>query len=107
MKTLQNIALILWCGLAGAAMAAEPQMTLDVWPGKAPGETGQIGEEVMQQNKPGEKPFKRVTNVSKPQIEFFPAPKDKNTGVAIIVCPGGGYNYLMMDYEGPDIAVWL
>ena len=37
---------------------------------------------------------------------FRPA-KDKDTGVAIIVAPGGGYNNLAWDHEGEDVATWL
>jgi acetyl esterase/lipase len=48
-----------------------------------------------------------VTNVSKPTLEVLRPAKDKDTGVAFIVCPGGGYKNLMMDYEGEDVARWL
>jgi acetyl esterase/lipase len=36
---------------------------------------------------------------------FWPA-KDKATGAAIIVCPGGGYSHLA-DHEGRPVAEWL
>jgi acetyl esterase/lipase len=89
-----------------AAAAAEPAPQ-PIWPGVAPGEAGRTLEEKWDQNKPGEKPFKRVTNVTKPTITLFRPPADKDTGVAIVVCPGGGYKALMMDYEGEDVARWL
>ena len=85
--------------------AADAPVTIDVWPAKAPGDTGQIGKEVWgQPNKPTSK---RVTNVTKPTLKIFRPEKDKETGVAVIVCPGGGYKALMMDYEGEDVAAWL
>jgi len=93
--------------VAPAAIAAENPPILNVWPGVAPGSPGNIGPEQLQQNKPGEKPFKRATNVTKPTLEVFRPDADKNTGVAVIVCPGGGYRNLMMDYEGEDVAGWL
>lgn len=34
-------------------------------------------------------------------------PKEKNTGAAVVICPGGAYSAEMMDYEGTDIAKWL
>jgi acetyl esterase/lipase len=40
-----------------------------------------------------------VTNVSKPTITIY-SPKGKNTGTAIIVFPGGGYNKLAIELEG-------
>lgn len=36
---------------------------------------------------------------------FFP-PKEKATGAAVIVCPGGGYSHLA-DHEGRPVAEWL
>jgi len=37
---------------------------------------------------------------------FRPA-KDKDTGTAVVVCPGGGYNILAWDLEGTEVATWL
>jgi len=47
-----------------------------------------------------------VTNVSHPTITIF-SPKEKNTGAAVIVFPGGGYNKLAIDLEGSEICKWL
>ena len=33
--------------------------------------------------------------------------KDKNTGAAVVICPGGGYWIEAMDHEGFDMAKWL
>jgi acetyl esterase/lipase len=99
--------------LAAAAAAAEPaDLQGNVWPGRAPGESALPAiEEKWGPDKPSTnpnaKPIKRVTNVTVPTLTVFPAPADKNTGVAVIVCPGGGYKALMMDYEGEDVARWL
>lgn len=52
--------------------------------------------------------FQRITNVSRPTLMFFPAPKKDGTAVpAMIVCPGGAYSYTVMDKEGTEIAAWL
>lgn len=47
----------------------------------------------------------RITNVSVPVLEVYPARDEKSPGV--IVCPGGGYGYVVMDKEGSVIARWL
>lgn len=47
-----------------------------------------------------------VSNVSRPTITIF-SPKEKNTGTAIIVFPGGGYNKLAIKLEGSEICEWL
>ena len=35
------------------------------------------------------------------------SPKGKNTGVGVVVFPGGGYNCLAIDLEGMEICDWL
>jgi acetyl esterase/lipase len=47
-----------------------------------------------------------VSNVSNPTITVY-SPKVKNTGTAVIVFPGGGYNKLAIDLEGSRICEWL
>ena len=47
-----------------------------------------------------------MNNVSKPTITVY-SPKENNTGVAVVVIPGGGYKDLAMDLEGTEICVWL
>jgi acetyl esterase/lipase len=86
---------------------ADKPLVLDVWPGKVPGEKQPIGEEKFLEQKPGEKPVKRLTNVSKPTLTFFRPAKEKDTGAAVVICPGGGYNILAWDLEGEEVAAWL
>jgi acetyl esterase/lipase len=92
---------------ASPGWAADKPLTLDVWPGQPPGEQGTIGEEKVQENKPGEKPVKRITNVTKPTLTVFRPAKDKDTGAAVLIAPGGGYNILAWDLEGEEVAAWL
>lgn len=47
-----------------------------------------------------------VRNVSHPTITVYP-PTGKNTGVAVLVFPGGGYRALAVELEGADICKWL
>lgn len=79
--------------------AEDAPQTLNVWPGKAPGDSSQVGKEDWQ--------GKKVTNVTEPTLTVYRPAKEKNTGVGVIVCPGGGYKVLMMSYEGEDVAQWL
>jgi len=46
------------------------------------------------------------THVSRPTMTVY-APKGHNTGVAVVVFPGGGYQVLAMDLEGAEICDWL
>ena len=47
-----------------------------------------------------------VSNVSNPTITIY-SPKEKNTGAAVIVFPGGGYKKLAVELEGSEICEWL
>lgn len=48
----------------------------------------------------------RLTDVTKPSIRYFPAPATKKPGPAVILCPGGGYSYLVTT-KMESIAKWL
>jgi acetyl esterase/lipase len=53
--------------------------------------------------------FHRITNVSRPTLTLFPAARKAGAAAApaMIVCPGGGYGYTVIDKEGTEIAAWL
>jgi acetyl esterase/lipase len=52
------------------------------------------------------KPWVEIANVSQPTMTVY-SPKGKNTGVAVVVFPGGGYKILAIDLEGTEVADWL
>jgi hypothetical protein len=103
--------------MSGARLgqAADKPLVVDVWPGKAPGEIGNIDDEKFWDKRPdgnplpdvGGKPVKWLTNVSKPTITVYRPAKDKDTGAAMVICPGGGLTYLAWDVEGEEVAAWL
>lgn len=102
-----SIAAFFAIALLGAfAFAGQEPATLDVWPGKAPGERGQIGAEKVEK-KGGPNPVTLVTNVTRPTLAVYKPQADKDTGVAVVICPGGGYAVLAMDLEGEEVAHWL
>src|SRR5271170_5722687 len=106
---MRNLLLLLGGVLAVlTASASEP---LALWPKGAPGEKGDIGVE-RDTTKPGDglvggKQVVRIGNVSTPALTLFQPPPDKDTGAAVVVCPGGGYNILAMDLEGTEVCRWL
>lgn len=100
--TMLSLAALAWCFTA-PSRAEEKPILFKLWPGKVPGETGSIGEEKVA----GQKPSRRVSDVSDPTLSVFLPAKDKNTGVAVVIAPGGGYNLLAWDHEGEDVATWL
>jgi acetyl esterase/lipase len=89
------------------ARTAEKPLVLDVWPGNPPGETKPIGEETIRPAKSPVGPIKIMSNVSKPTLTVFRPAKDKDTGAAVVICPGGAYSILAWDLEGEEVATWL
>jgi acetyl esterase/lipase len=80
-----------------------PSLIIDVWAdGKMPGKGAGEPEAEMPAKGDG---VQRITNTSRPTLALFPA-KKKNAP-AVIVCPGGGYNYVTYNKEGTDAAEWL
>jgi acetyl esterase/lipase len=67
---------------------AQAPDTLILWPGGAPGAMG-------------------TTPLDIPRISVNLPPKDKATGAAVIICPGGGYVTLAADHEGKQVAEWF
>ena len=93
--------------------AAHPQV-IEIWPGKVPDETGNIGGERFRMSPKLERrqvevtePTRMITGVTRPTITIYRPPKDKDTGTAILICPGGGYWDLYWQLEGEEVAVWL
>ena len=54
----------------------------------------------------GGRPWIFVTRVSRPTLTVY-SPRGKNTGAAVVVFPGGGYQVLAIDLEGTEICDWL
>lgn len=102
-----SLSLVVLLSGVSSAPAAEKPVVLDVWPGKPPGETKPIGEETIRERKVDVKTIKIVSNVSKPTLTVYRPAKDKDTGAAVVICPGGGYQALAWDYEGEEVATWL
>jgi acetyl esterase/lipase len=81
------IVLLIAALLACPILAAEPKVEL-LWPDGAPGTLGDRPED-------------------KPTLIIYLPEKEKATGAAVCVCPGGGYGHLAMDHEGDQIAQWF
>jgi acetyl esterase/lipase len=80
-----------------------------LWPGAAPDAQPVPGPET-ERLRTGHliagKPWMAVTNVSRPTMTVY-APKGANTGAAVVVLPGGGFQVLAMDLEGTEVCRWL
>jgi len=88
---------------------------IPIWPGVIPNAQALKGPEVSgtvvdnATGKPklvGGKPWIYVDRVSRPTMTIY-SPVGRNTGAAVVVFPGGGYNVLAIDLEGTEACDWL
>ncbi|GIW87607.1 MAG: beta-xylanase [Isosphaeraceae bacterium] len=76
-------------------VAGQEPESLPLWPAGAPGALG---------NDPGEDPFH---SGDIPTITVWLPARDRATGAAVVICPGGGYGFLATEHEGSEVAAWL
>jgi len=82
-----------------------------IWPNGTPDMKGvsQPAERVEMTKAPdvvAGRPYTAVYDVTSPTMTIFPA-KGTNTGAAMVVFPGGGFQLLAMDLEGTEICDWM
>jgi acetyl esterase/lipase len=83
---------------------------IPIWTGAAPDPQPVAGPEVSKSSGKddliGGKQVVEVDNVSQPTMTVY-SPTGKNTGAAVVVFPGGGYQILAIDLEGTEVCDWL
>jgi acetyl esterase/lipase len=79
-----------------------------IWPATVP--AGRQGPEVETMaagaSSVAGRPWLYVRNVLQPTLTVY-SPKGKNTGAAVVVFPGGGYQIPAIDLEGTEVCDWL
>ncbi|NYF90542.1 alpha/beta hydrolase [Tunturiibacter empetritectus] len=114
-KTLiLSVLAVLTVGRLGAQQAVwEPSSghtQLPIWPKTPPDGRLMTGPEKMEsvggESLVAGKPWLAVERVSQPTMTVY-SPTGKNTGAAVIVFPGGGYEILAIDLEGTEVCDWL
>lgn len=91
--------LLLNC-MALLAQAQEKGIKIPLWPKGAPGFEN-------RRNEPEQAKDWWVKNIHNPSITVFLPPKEKATGAAVIICPGGGHRELVYNAEGVEPAAYL
>ena len=82
-----------------------------IWPGTAPDPQPVAGPEIARTSSGKDgliagRSVVWVSNVTRPTMTVF-SPKGNNTGAAVVVFPGGGYQVLAIDFEGTEVCDWL
>ena len=85
-----------FCVIIGTVLAAS-----------APAQRGATSHEVELLWPEGAPGAKGDASGDKPKLTIYLPSKQKATGAAVVICPGGGYGHLAMDHEGHQIAEWL
>ncbi len=95
--------LLLW-PLAGIAiapvMAQEQPQQIPLWPNGAPGFESRRNEPEIAKDY-------YIRNINNPSITAYLPPKEKATGAAVVICPGGGHRLLVFKAEGDEPARYL
>jgi acetyl esterase/lipase len=100
------------CFLAAQQSVWQPSpghTQVDIWPGPPPDPQPVRGPETMEVDPTfhvAGKTIIGVSNVTRPTLTVYP-PTANNTGAAVVVFPGGGYQMLAIDLEGTEVCDWL
>ena len=87
-----------------ALLAADDPKEIPLWPKGAPGSEGKTEPEVVKTSAGGDR---SVWSIHNPNITPYLPAKEKATGVAVLVCPGGGHRNLAIEHEGYNVAKWF
>jgi acetyl esterase/lipase len=100
--------------LAWPVVGADQPLVFEIWPGKVPDETDNIGAEkslmspqLNRKQVEVTEPTRMISDVTKPTLTIYRPAKEKDTGTAVLICPGGGYWNLYWQLEGEEVAAWL
>lgn len=114
---MKRLTLAIWIvfvvgGLQAQSVEWQPSpghTQIAIWPGTPPDAQPGSGDEQMgtdTKDLVAGRPWVYIEDVSKPTMTVY-SPQGKNTGVAVVVLPGGGYQGLAIDLEGAEVCDWL
>ena len=84
----------------------QPAETIDLWPGGAPGAPARPLVETVQERSIDRLVTDRaVFGISRPRLAVFRP--DRPNGAAVMITPGGGYRWVVVDKEGYEMGRWV
>ena len=96
---------LLFC-VAGICFAAAGE-SVPLWANGAPGSEALRDKKETIAPPSGPHDSVKVSSIHNPSLLVYLPPKEKATGAAMIVAPGGGHRFLSIDTEGTNVAEWL
>jgi len=115
---MKPLMISLWVVFACSVLSAQKPVwqpspghtQIPIWPGATPDPQPVKGPEFAETSGKdflvAGRPAIGVSNVTKPTMTVY-SPTGKNTGAAVVVFPGGGYQTLAIDLEGSEVCDWL
>ena len=100
------VLLALFIGVVPVIAADEPPV-VRLWENGPPGFESRKDEKEIRDRENKETGEYRVTNIHNPYFTVFLPPKERATGAAVIIAPGGGFRELWVKHEGENVAKWL
>jgi acetyl esterase/lipase len=92
------------CLIAITGNISGQSKVINLWNGKIP---GAIRNDKIKQTVDSADNWTKMRLITNPSLDIYPAPADKATGTAVIICPGGAYWGLAIGHEGAEVAKWL
>jgi acetyl esterase/lipase len=90
--------------MSTSLLAAQTPAEIPLWPAGVPGSEGKTAKEAVTTSGSGEL---SVSSIHNPSITPYVPSRDKASGTAILVIPGGGHRMLAITHEGYNVAEWL
>jgi acetyl esterase/lipase len=105
MMDKKHISLVLFLSFLTVSGTYAQTSVMRLWPEGIPGVI--INENYIEKPTMAEGIYTRFEKVTNPELYVFLPPKDRATGTAVLICPGGGYTALSFSKEGYVLASWL
>jgi acetyl esterase/lipase len=93
--------------MSSLCLAVTPGESIPLWANGAPGSEGLRDKKEVITPPSGPHDSVKVSSIHNPSLLVYLPPREKATGAAMIIAPGGAHRFLSIDTEGTNVAEWL
>jgi endo-1,4-beta-xylanase len=105
MKYYKYVLFLVFSVIHICAAQAQHLSAISLWPNGEPGVILEGGEEIVRIYDPTGDHL--ISNVHNPSVIPYIPSKEKATGIAVVIAPGGGHREIWIDHEGNNVAKQL